>query len=235
MMIRPGMGAVNLMICFFRQILILISGFCRVTGFGIVRAGFPTGHAMKKLLLTLIVLPLTVLAGDAVPAHPYVKFETSEGNIIVELDGRRAPVTVANFLGLVDSGYYDGLIFHRVIANFMIQSGGYTPGLKLKEADEGSIFNESGNGLRNARGTIAMARTDEPHSAKAQFYINVNDNRSLDPQTDRWGYAVFGYVVEGMEVADAIASVRTGPQGKFSKDVPLVPVIINKASRHTFE
>ena len=190
---------------------------------------------MKKLILTLILLPFTCVAQDRVPAHPYIKFETTEGDIIVELDGRRAPISVANFLALVDEGYFDGTIFHRVIPNFMIQGGGFTPGLKNKEPDEGQIFNESGNGLRNARGTIAMARTDDPHSAKAQFFINVNDNKSLNPQPDRWGYAVFGYVIQGMEIADKIAEVPTGPQGPFSQDVPVIPVVVKKATRFTFE
>jgi len=190
---------------------------------------------MKKLLLALVLLPLGALAQDRVPAHPYLKFETTEGDIVVELDGRRAPVTVANFLKLVDDGYFDGTVFHRVIANFMIQGGGYTPGLKSKEAEDEFIFNESGNGLENVRGTIAMARRNEPHTAKAQFFINVNDNMSLNPQPDRWGYAVFGYVIEGMDVVDKIAAVPTGPQGQFSQDVPTIPIVIKKASRYTFE
>jgi cyclophilin family peptidyl-prolyl cis-trans isomerase len=190
---------------------------------------------MRKLLLILILLPFTALAQDKVPAHPYIKFETTEGDIIVELDGRRAPITVANFLKLIDDGYFDGLIFHRVIPDFMIQSGAYTPGLILKETDEGMIFNESGNGLRNARGTIAMARTENPHSGKAQFFINLNDNKSLNPQPDNWGYAVFGYVIEGMDVADQIAAVPTGPQGSLPRDVPVIPIVIKKASRYTFE
>lgn len=190
---------------------------------------------MKKLMLALLLLPIAGIAQEEVPAHPYVKLETTEGDILLELDGRRAPITVANFLQLVDDGYFDGTIFHRVIPNFMIQGGGYTPGLKLKEPSEDLIFNESGNGLRNMRGTVAMARTDAPHSAKAQFYINVNDNRSLNPQPDRWGYAVFGSVIEGMDVVDRIAEMPTGPQGNFSKDVPLIPVVIKHASRYTFE
>jgi cyclophilin family peptidyl-prolyl cis-trans isomerase len=190
---------------------------------------------MKTLLLTLILLPCLAFGQDTVPAHPYIKFETSEGDIILELDGRRAPVTVANFLALVDAEYFDGTIFHRVIPDFMIQGGGYTPGLKLKEPDEGQIFNESGNGLRNMRGTVAMARTSDPHTAMAQFFINLRDNKALDPRPDGWGYAVFGNVIEGMDVVDRIAATRTGPQGQFSQDVPQIPIIINKASRYTFE
>ncbi len=189
---------------------------------------------MKKLILAALLLPFLALAQDPVPAHPYIKFETSEGDIILELDGRRAPITVGNFLKLVDDGFYDGTIFHRVIPDFMIQGGGYTPGLKLKEP-ENTIANESGNGLKNLRGTIAMARTTDPHSAAAQFFINVVDNASLNPQPDRWGYAVFGYVIQGMEVADRIAQVPTGPQGNFSQDVPQIPIIIKTASRYTFE
>lgn len=191
---------------------------------------------MNKLLsiVLLLSLALPALSQDDVPAHPYIKFETTEGDILVELDGRRAPITVANFLELVDDGYFDGTIFHRVRPDFMIQGGGYTPGLDLKEPGD-FIVNESGNGLKNLRGTIAMARQESPHTAKAQFYINVADNNSLDPQRSRWGYAVFGYVVEGMEVVDTIANVRTGPQGKLPQDVPLVPIVIKKAARFEYE
>ena len=195
---------------------------------------------MNKILVALILGISTLSAGaaDKVPAHPYIKMETSEGTMILELDGRQAPLTVGHFLELVDSGFYDGLIFHRVIAGFMIQGGGYTPGLKLKETDE-SIPNESGNGLTNVRGTIAMARTSDPHSANSQFFINVVNNDRLDPTKQivngRWGYTVFGQVIEGMEVADKIAAVQTGPQGPLRSDVPVVPIIINKMSRYTFE
>ena len=190
---------------------------------------------MKKLILTILLLPLLALGQERVPAHPYIKLETSEGDIVLELDGRRAPLTVGNFLKLVDDGYYDGTIFHRVIPGFMIQAGGYTPGPKPKEDEGDEVFNESGNGLRNMRGTIAMARTSDPHSAQAQFFINVADNASLNPQPDRWGYAVFGYVIEGMDVAEKISQVPTGPGGQFSQDVPQIPIIINKASRYNFE
>ena len=190
---------------------------------------------MKNLFLILIVFPCLVFSQDRVPAHPHIKFETSEGDIILELDGRRAPITVANFLKLTDSGYFDGTIFHRVIRNFVIQGGGYTPGLKLKEPADGTILNESGNGLRNERGTIAMARTSEPHTAKGQFYINLAANKPLNPQPDRWGYAVFGYVIEGMDIVDKISKMPTGPQGNLSRDVPQVPIIIKRAFRYTFE
>ncbi len=191
---------------------------------------------MNKIFATLLLSCVAAvgLAQDKVPAHPYIMLETSEGNIVLELDGRRAPLTVSNFLQLVDGGYFDGTIFHRVIPGFMIQGGGYTPGLKLKEPDEGMIPNESGNGLRNLRGTIAMARKTDPHSAMAQFFINVADNSGLNPQADRWGYAVFGNVIQGLEVVDKIVSAERGPAGRFSADVPVVPIVINKASRYEF-
>jgi len=195
---------------------------------------------MKNTLIALILgLSYTfALAADEVPAHPYVKMETTEGDIILELDGRQAPLTVGHFLKLVDSGFYDGLVFHRVIPGFMAQGGGYTPGLKLKE-DDASIANESGNGLSNIRGTIAMARTGDPHSANSQFFINVANNVRLDPNKNTvggsWGYTVFGFVIEGMEVVDTIVSVKTGPQGEFRTDVPIVPIVIKKISRYTFE
>ena len=191
---------------------------------------------MSKTLTLFFLLSLSAagLAQDQPPAHPHIKFETTEGTIVLELDGRRAPVTARNFLELIDSGYFDGTVFHRVIADFMIQGGGFTPDLKSKEPD-GFIHNEAGNGMTNMRGTIAMARTGNPHSAKAQFFINVKDNTALDPQPDRWGYAVFGYVIEGMDVVDTIANVRTGPGGRFSQDVPIVPIVVKKASRVVYD
>lgn len=191
---------------------------------------------MIKSLLCLFALSWTLVcsAQDKVPAYAYIKFETTEGDVILEINGRRAPITAANFLALVDDGYYDGTIFHRVIPDFMIQGGGYTPGPKLKEPSE-HIFNESGNGLRNLRGTIAMARSTEPHTAKAQFFINVKNNNSLNPEKDHWGFTVFGVVIEGMEIVDLIANVRTGPRGELAEDVPNVPIVIKKASRYEFE
>ncbi|MBT8100248.1 MAG: peptidylprolyl isomerase [Gammaproteobacteria bacterium] len=195
---------------------------------------------MKRHLMTLLLglLAASAIADGKVPAHPYIKIETTEGNIVLELDGRQAPITVGHVLKLVDSGFYDGTIFHRVIPGFMAQGGGHTPDLKLKETDD-SIPNESGNGLSNVRGTIAMARTSDPHSANSQFFINVADNVRLDPRKSltqgSWGYTVFGQVIEGMEVVDKIVSVNTGPQGPMRSDVPLVPIVINKMSRYQFE
>lgn len=195
---------------------------------------------MKKPLfaLLLIIACATTLAADKIPAHPHIEMVTSLGTIKLELDGRQAPITVAHILKLVDSGFYDGTIFHRVIPGFMAQGGGYTPGLKLKEKGA-TIANESGNGLTNLRGTIAMARTSDPHSANSQFFINVADNDRLDPRkapyNGSWGYTVFGSVIEGMEVVDEIVNTKTGPAGEFSRDVPVVPVIIKKVARVTYE
>ena len=191
---------------------------------------------MRTIMITLALTLASslALAADKVPAHPHILIETTMGDIKLELEGKLAPITVGHVLKLVDSGFYDGLIFHRVIPGFMAQAGGYTPGLELKE-DDASIPNESGNGMSNVRGTVAMARTNDPHSANTQFFINVADNMRLDPGNNRWGYAVFGYVIEGMEVVDEIVSVRTGPQGKLRSDVPMVPIVIKKMSRVTYD
>lgn len=193
----------------------------------------------KNLITLLLVLASTiVLAADKVPAHPHIEMVTSLGTIKLELDGRQAPITVAHVLKLVDDGFYDGTVFHRVIPGFMAQGGGYTPSLKLKDTSE-TIANESGNGMSNVRGTIAMARTGDPHSADSQFFINVADNERLDPNKDpyngSWGYTVFGQVIEGMDVIDEIVNSRTGPAGEFSRDVPVIPVIIKKVARVTYE
>jgi len=163
---------------------------------------------------------------------PAVLIQTSMGDLVIELYPAKAPQTVANFLKYVDEGFYNGTIFHRVIDGFMIQGGGFTPDLVQKET-RAPIMNEADNGLRNTIGTIAMARTMDPHSATAQFYINVANNASLDfrEKTPRaWGYAVFGRVVKGMEVVKAIKSVRTSSKGMY-RDVPVENIIINKVSR----
>lgn len=191
---------------------------------------------MKKSLaaLVLVLASTFALAADKVPAHPHILVETTMGDLKFELDGKAAPITVGHFLGLVESGFYDGLIFHRVIPGFMAQAGGYTPGLEVKE-DDTKIPNESGNGVSNMRGTIAMARTGDPHSANSQFFINVVDNNRLDPGNNRWGYTVFGYVIEGMDIVDQIVAVKTGPQGKLRSDVPVVPIVIKKMSLITYD
>lgn len=159
-----------------------------------------------------------------------IKLTTNLGAIILELDAEKAPKTVANFLDYVKAGHYDGTIFHRVIDGFMIQGGGFLPGMRQKPTNA-PIQNEAANGLKNLRGTIAMARTSDPHSATAQFFINVADNDFLDfraPSGNGWGYCVFGRVVEGMDVVDKIKSVRTGSRG-FHQDVPLEDIVIEKA------
>ncbi|MEW5781657.1 MAG: peptidylprolyl isomerase [Pseudomonadota bacterium] len=159
-----------------------------------------------------------------------IKLTTNLGTITLELDAEKAPKTVANFLDYVKAGHYDGTIFHRVIDGFMIQGGGFLPGMKQKPTNA-PIENEAANGLKNQRGTIAMARTSDPHSATAQFFINVADNDFLDfraPSGNGWGYCVFGHVVEGMDVVDKIKRVRTGNKG-FHQDVPVEDVVIEKA------
>ncbi len=194
---------------------------------------------MKQLLtaLLLILAGFGASAADKVPEppkHPYVEIKTTMGRILLELDGKAAPFSVDHFLKLVDSDYYNNTIFHRVIPEFMVQAGGHTPDMKLKEGDN-FVINESGNGISNLRGTVALARTSEPHTAKAQFFINVVDNTRLDPGKGRWGYTVFAYVIEGMDVVDEIAAVKTGPQGQFKSDVPQIPIIIESMARYTFE
>lgn len=171
-------------------------------------------------------------AADPAPseAYPQVKLETSLGDIVVRLDAKKAPITVSNFIQYVKSGHYDGVIFHRVIKDFMIQGGGMTADMKEKKT-MAPIRNEADNGLRNKKYTIAMARTMEPHSASAQFFINTKDNAFLDfkaPNPQGWGYAVFGEVIKGKDVVDRIEKVATGSKNGH-QDVPLAPVVINKA------
>ncbi len=159
-----------------------------------------------------------------------VTLQTNHGDIVLELDRERAPITVDNFVSYAKAGHYDGTIFHRVIDGFMIQGGGFEPGMKQRPTRD-PIQNEASNGLSNETGTIAMARTMAPHSASAQFFINVKDNTFLDhtaPTSQGWGYAVFGKVVEGMDVVDAIKKVRTGSRDGHD-DVPVEDVTINKA------
>ncbi|MEA9599855.1 peptidylprolyl isomerase [Polynucleobacter sp. AP-Sanab-80-C2] len=160
-----------------------------------------------------------------------VLLKTNQGDITLTLDAAKAPKSVANFLQYVKSGHYDGTIFHRVINNFMIQGGGMTAGMKQKPTGA-EIENEANNGLKNELGTVAMARTSDPHSATAQFFINVNDNEFLNHTAQNaqgWGYAVFGKVTEGMDVVDTIRKVKTGNSG-FHQDVPAEDVVIEKAS-----
>jgi cyclophilin family peptidyl-prolyl cis-trans isomerase len=166
--------------------------------------------------------------------NPVVVMETSMGSIKIELFQDKAPVTVANFLKYVDDKHYDGTIFHRVIADFMIQGGGFLPGQKEKGSKYARIRNEAGNGLKNERGTIAMARTNEPDSATDQFFINVKDNPNLDRNAKSAGYAVFGRVIGGMDVVDAIRNVKTIPDGGENA-VPVTDVIIRSVRREQSE
>lgn len=186
-----------------------------------------------RLILVFLVLTLVVPLGveGAGSKNPQVVLKTSMGRIVLELFPDRAPKTVDNFLGYVRWGHYDGTIFHRVIPNFMIQGGGITPDMKEKLTGM-SIQNEADNGLKNRRGTVAMARTQDPHSATAQFFINTKDNKFLDHKartSKGWGYTVFGRVVEGMDVVDAISKVKAGTKGSY-QNVPLEPVVIIKAT-----
>ncbi len=160
-----------------------------------------------------------------------VVIETSLGSMTVELDGDKAPKTVANFLAYADEGYYDGTIFHRVISNFMIQGGGFEPGMRQKKT-KAAIANESSNGLQNKRGTLAMARTNEPNSATSQFFVNVKDNGFLDRSQaeDGVGYCVFGHLTDGLDVLDKIKAVPTGRHGSFG-DVPSKDVVIVSVRR----
>ncbi|OFW57884.1 MAG: hypothetical protein A2133_01410 [Actinobacteria bacterium RBG_16_64_13] len=165
------------------------------------------------------------------PANPRVLLSTSHGDITLELDAVKASASTANFLNYVESGFFDGTIFHRVIPGFMIQAGGFNADMSQKSTDC-SIANEAANGLKNDRGTIAMARTSNPHSATSQFFVNLANNGFLNHtgQTlQGWGYAVFGKVVEGMDVVDAIAQVATGNHGPHA-DVPREPVVMNKVT-----
>jgi cyclophilin family peptidyl-prolyl cis-trans isomerase len=184
----------------------------------------------------LVIAVLTLAAGPAlaqetliVDDNVSVRIETTMGDIVVELNAIRAPETVQNFLQYVVDGHYEGTIFHRIATGFLIQGGGYLPDLTLKPAER-TVFNESGNGLSNLRGTVAMARSNEPHAANTQFFVNLVDNSNLNPRPTRWGYAVFGEVTEGMEVVDAIAAVPTGSSGEFERDVPLDPIIIERVT-----
>ena len=163
--------------------------------------------------------------------NPRVLLSTSKGDITLELDPVKAPASAKNFLDYVSAGFFDGTIFHRVIPGFMIQGGGFTADMRQKPT-ECSITNEAANGLKNDRGTIAMARTSNPHSATSQFFINLVDNGFLNhtaPTPNGWGYAVFGKVVEGMDVVDSVAQVRTGNHGPHG-DVPLEPVVVEQAT-----
>ena len=187
---------------------------------------------MKQILFAVLIL--AIMAGTSVGqedaiSNPQVVMETSQGEIVLELYRDKAPLTVKNFLAYMDADFYSHTIFHRVIPGFMIQGGGFTGDMQ-KKPNKPPVKNEADNGLKNDRGTIAMARTQAPHSASSQFFINMVDNAFLNYKsqtTSGWGYAVFGKVIKGMDVVDAIAKVETGSQGRF-RDVPKIPVEIIK-------
>ena len=186
---------------------------------------------MKRtnLIITCLLIGLMTIRLDASENYPQIEIVTTSGTIVVELDRNRAPKTVENFLNYVESGAYIGTIFHRVIPGFVIQTGGYDVNLdEIETLSE--IINESGNGLKNQRMSLGMARTNEPHSASSQFYINLSDNFSLDPMPTRWGYAVFGDVIDGFSVVDGIASNATQSTKGF-QDVPVAPIIILEVKR----
>ncbi|MBT8107276.1 MAG: peptidylprolyl isomerase [Gammaproteobacteria bacterium] len=214
---------------------------------------------MNKLLISIMIIlataagcmteqappptanPAALVTTGTAPDVAFVEVTTTAGSFTLQLDGKAAPLTVAHFLKNVDSGFYNGTIFHRVIPGFMIQGGGYDEELNLRETAE-TIPNESGNGLANLRGTIAMARTPDPHSAGTQFFINVVNNVNDDPNTANldprknatqgsWGYAVFGSVLSGMETVDLIAEYETEPNGPGGAPLPIIAVIIENMKR----
>src|SRR5690606_34074411 len=192
---------------------------------------FLLGLMMMALSLSAQATTSSTTQGNTMSTNPKVLLQTNKGDITLELDAEKAPNTTQNFLNYVNSGFYNGTIFHRVINNFMVQGGGFEVGMKQKETNA-PIENEANNGLKNDRYTIAMARTNDPHSATAQFFINVADNDFLNhtaPNPNGWGYAVFGEVVEGTDVADKIVGVKTGNRG-FHQDVPVENVVIETAT-----
>jgi peptidyl-prolyl cis-trans isomerase B (cyclophilin B) len=199
---------------------------------------WPAGHPhktkediLRKIVMIMMAMMLLAGLGDAWAASPRVQIDTSMGIIVLELSPHRAPQTVENFLQYANDEFYDDTIFHRVIRNFMIQGGGLTDTMERKTVRP-PIDNEADNGLKNRKGSIAMARTGDPHSATAQFFINTKDNPNLDHQqktAQGWGYCVFGRVVKGMDVVSAIEAVKTGTRNGY-RDVPLKPIVIRSVT-----
>jgi cyclophilin family peptidyl-prolyl cis-trans isomerase len=198
---------------------------------------------MKQLLLSLALLAAafqaTSFAAEKSPAadkpaataaSPQVQVVTSLGNFTIELNAERAPLTVANFLSYVDQGHYTNTIVHRVVANFVVQLGGFDTDYKPRNAPA-KVVNESGNGLSNVRGSVGLARTQDPHGGNAQFYVNIADNAALDPNQTRWGYAVFGKVVAGMDVVDRISNVATGSHPPIKEEVPVKQIVVLRIER----
>jgi cyclophilin family peptidyl-prolyl cis-trans isomerase len=182
---------------------------------------------MKRLILLCFAMCGWLAVSASAQDVTLVRVHTSLGSFLIQLEPQRAPLTVANFLEYVRSGHYEGTIFHRVVGNFVIQGGGFDQEFKEKPTRD-PVPNESGNGLSNARGTVGLARTGAPHSGTAQFYVNLVDNPALDPQPSRWGYAVFGRVIEGMSVVDQIGAVATGDVGPFEGEAPLKTIVIER-------
>jgi len=198
---------------------------------------FRRACALLGLASYLLAIPTAVSAAEEQLDNPRVLMKTTDGDIVIELYAEKSPVTVANFLSYVDAGHYDGTVFHRVISNFMIQGGGFTTEMKEKPTRD-PIVNESSNKLHNTRGTLAMARTSDPNSATAQFFINQRSNLRLDWTPGNEGYAVFGEVVEGMQVVDIIALTETGAASVETsrgpavfQDVPVKPIVVLSVSR----
>jgi cyclophilin family peptidyl-prolyl cis-trans isomerase len=184
------------------------------------------GFARLLALVAALVLGVVSLV-SAQSAAPRVRVDTTLGSFTIELDPQRAPLTVASFLEYAKAGFYTDTVFHRVIGNFVVQGGGYDTKY-VEKPTRPATPNESGNGLSNRRGTVGLARTGEPHSGTAQFYVNLADNAALDPQPSRWGYTVFGRVIEGMNVVDDIGAVATGNVGPFDRDAPMQPIVIKR-------
>ena len=180
------------------------------------------------LAATLLTVMLPYGPARAQEPNPQVKVTTNMGEFVIEVRQDRSPLTAANFLRYVREGFYSGTVIHRVVANFVIQGGGHDATSYALKAPHENVFNESGNGLQNKRGAVGMARGDAPHSGNAQFYVNLVDNPDLDPVPTRWGYTVFGRIVQGMDVIDHIGETPTGAVGPFKSDAPLKPVIIEK-------
>jgi cyclophilin family peptidyl-prolyl cis-trans isomerase len=182
---------------------------------------------MKIRILPLLAALLAWIGSAQAQEPTLVRVHTNMGSFLIELDTARAPLTTKSFLEYVKAEHYSGTIFHRVISNFVAQGGGFTEQF-VEKPTGASVPNESGNGLSNRRGTVGLARTGDPHSGTCQFYVNLADNASLDPQASRWGYAVFGRIIEGMSTVDSIGSVATGEQGPFEQDAPLKAIVIEK-------
>ena len=185
---------------------------------------------MIKIKNLILALPAIWLLSPLALAEPTVLMKTSMGDVKLELDQESAPLTVENFMRYVEDGSYEGTIFHRVIKDFVVQGGGYTEKMEIQD-QYGTVMNESKNGLSNSPGTIAMARTSSPHSATRQFFINVADNEFLDGASNKWGYTVFGKVVEGQKVLEQISAVATSTDAKSQmSDVPVEPVVLKSIS-----